>query len=69
MRASSPFLARRADGQHSEELLGEHASSPGRREETEMQRNPSGALVMFWIWMGTVIAGFLTMAVIVVSGR
>jgi hypothetical protein len=34
-----------------------------------MQKNPSGALVMFWIWMGAVIAGFVAMAVILVSGR
>jgi|GEM_PF-3282928 len=34
-----------------------------------MQQNPSGALVMFWIWMGAVILGFLAMTVILVSGR
>ncbi|MDQ0615426.1 hypothetical protein QF046_003067 [Microbacterium sp. W4I4] len=34
-----------------------------------MQQNPSGALTMFWIWMGTVIVGFLAMIVILVSGR
>ncbi len=34
-----------------------------------MQQNPSGALVMFWIWMGTVIGGFLVMAVVLLGGR
>ena len=34
-----------------------------------MQQNPSGALVMFWIWMATVIGGFLVMTVVLLSGR
>lgn len=34
-----------------------------------MQQNPSGALVMFWVWMGTVIGGFLAMVIVLVTGR
>ncbi len=34
-----------------------------------MQRHPGGALAMFWTWMTVVIVGFLSMTVVLLSGR
>lgn len=39
------------------------------RKESGMPRHPQGAWVVFWMWMGVIVAGFAAMAVILVSGR
>lgn len=34
-----------------------------------MLRHPQGAWVVFWVWVGVIAAGFVAMAVILMSGR
>jgi len=33
------------------------------------KQEPIGARTIFWLWMGTIVAGFATMTVVLVSGR
>lgn len=51
-------------GQHRGTSTGENI-----RKESGMLRHPQGAWVVFWVWVGVIAAGFVAMAVILMSGR
>ncbi len=33
------------------------------------EQEPIGARTIFWMWMGTLLAGFVAMAIVLMAGR
>lgn len=40
-----------------------------REGQDVTQQEPIGARTIFWMWMGSVLAGFLAMTIVLVMGR